>query len=72
MQGLCIGRREISTETDIFHLELKDSVVAARSGFILFGTILFLRINILVCDQKEERSIISLKAQARYMYCTLC
>eukprot|EP00171_Calliarthron_tuberculosum_P002728 IDg2728t1 len=49
-----------------------DTVLAARTGFILEGTLVFLRINTLVCDQKEERAMLSLKSKGSYMYCSHC
>eukprot|EP00171_Calliarthron_tuberculosum_P021954 IDg21954t1 len=51
---------------------LCDTIQASRSGFLYNGTIVFLRVNTLVCDQKEERSILSLRAQGSYRDCTHC
>eukprot|EP00171_Calliarthron_tuberculosum_P003409 IDg3409t1 len=51
---------------------LKESINASRSGFLLCGSIAFIRINTLVCDQKEERAILALRSQGSYRDCTHC
>eukprot|EP00171_Calliarthron_tuberculosum_P009026 IDg9026t1 len=51
---------------------LRKAIDASCTGFILCGKLVFLRISALVCDKKEERSLLSLRSQGSCMDCTHC
>ena len=54
------------------YVALGDVISASKSGFLLMGKLHFVRITTLVCDQKMERSFLSLKAAGSFKDCTFC
>lgn len=53
-------------------LALRDATEEPKRGFMLLGEKHYLRLSMLVCDQKMERSFASLKAARIYCECPSC
>eukprot|EP00171_Calliarthron_tuberculosum_P023381 IDg23381t1 len=51
---------------------LRDALVASRSGFVYGGRLVYIRINAIVSDQKQERSFLSLKSVGSFKDCSIC
>lgn len=51
---------------------LKDSIEAYKYGFEIHRKLHFLRVNTIVCDQKEERFFVALKSVGSFMDYTFC